>query len=147
NPMTLDEQYTDSDGDLVADAPTGPAKWKEPDTFVLGAFERPDDGHKEEWKEFAEHLAKSIGKKVEVVGAPASGAAASELLREGKVHARGMSTGAVPIGVNTAGFVPVCVMARKDGTFGYQMEILVPQNSPVQSTKDLKGRTLGLTSL
>lgn len=147
NPTTLEAPYLDADGDLVADTPTDEAKWKSPDTIVLGVFERPNEGHREEWKELAEALARATGKKVEVVGVSASGVETSALLREGKVHVLALSTGAVPVGVNTAGFVPVCVMARADGTFGYQMEVLVPAGSPVRSTKDLKGRTLGLTSL
>jgi phosphonate transport system substrate-binding protein len=46
-----------------------------------------------------------------------------------------------------AGFVPFAMMAnRDDGSFGYEMEIIVPKNSPIQKVEDLKGRKLAFTS-
>jgi phosphonate transport system substrate-binding protein len=42
--------------------------------------------------------------------------------------------------------VPFAMMASKDGNFGYEMEIIVPADSPIGSPADLKGKTLAFTS-
>jgi phosphonate transport system substrate-binding protein len=60
------------------------------------------------------------------------------------LHVFGVNTGGVPAAVN-AGFVPVCVPAAADGSFGYEMEFLVPADGTVKSIKDLKGKTMKLT--
>jgi phosphonate transport system substrate-binding protein len=42
--------------------------------------------------------------------------------------------------------VPFAMMASKDGSFGYEMEIIVPADSAIQSPADLKDKTLAFTS-
>jgi phosphonate transport system substrate-binding protein len=37
-------------------------------------------------------------------------------------------------------------MAGKDGTFGYEMEIIVPADSPIKTPADLKGKKVAFTS-
>jgi phosphonate transport system substrate-binding protein len=37
-------------------------------------------------------------------------------------------------------------MGAADGRFGYEMEIIVPADSPIQTLADLKGRTLAFTA-
>lgn len=37
-------------------------------------------------------------------------------------------------------------MAKNDGSFGYEMEIIVPADSPMQSPADIKGKTMAFTS-
>ena len=59
---------------------------------------------------------------------------------------RGVSTGPTPIAVNCAGYVPFAIMGTKDGTFGYEMEIIVPADSPIKSPADLKGKKLAFTA-
>jgi phosphonate transport system substrate-binding protein len=147
SPTHLDKEYADADGDLVADPPADPGKQANPDTLVFVTLEGSLDRAQSNWKEFVEHLEKVTGKKVELQ--EKSGSALEDLakLREHKVHLIALSTGTVPTGVNTAGFVPDCVMADAGGHFGYQMEILVPRDSPVQSPGDLKGKTIALGSL
>lgn len=48
--------------------------------------------------------------------------------------------------MNCAGFVPFAMMAAQDGSFGYEMEIIVPADSPIKSPADLKGKSLAFTS-
>lgn len=67
-------------------------------------------------------------------------------MRSGRLHVAGFNTGSNPIAVSCAGFVPFAMMAKNDGAFGYEMEIIVPANSPLKSPADLKGRTLAFTS-
>src|SRR3546814_2689656 len=38
------------------------------------------------------------------------------------------------------------MMAADDGSFGYEMEIIVPADSPIKSPEDLKGKTLAFTA-
>jgi phosphonate transport system substrate-binding protein len=48
--------------------------------------------------------------------------------------------------VNCAGFVPFAMMAAKDGSFGYEMEIVVPADSPIRTPADLKGKKIAFTA-
>src|SRR3546814_2977846 len=45
-----------------------------------------------------------------------------------------------------AGFVPFAMMAAADGSFGYEMEIIVQADGPIQSVADLKGRKVAFTA-
>ncbi len=67
-------------------------------------------------------------------------------MRSGRLHIAGINTGGTPIAVNCAGYVPFAMMAADDGSYGYEMEIIVPSNSGIQTPIDLKGRTLTFTS-
>ena len=64
----------------------------------------------------------------------------------GRLHVAGVNTGGNPVAVACAGFVPFAMMASKDGSFGYEMEIIVPADSSIQSPADLKGKALAFTS-
>src|SRR3546814_16888484 len=48
--------------------------------------------------------------------------------------------------VRSAGLGPFAMMAADDGSFGYEMEIIVPADSPIKSPEDLKGKTLAFTA-
>ena len=67
-------------------------------------------------------------------------------MRSGRLHIAGVNTGGNPVAVSCAGFVPFAMMASKDGSFGYEMEIIVPADSSMGSPADIKGRTLAFTS-
>ena len=73
-------------------------------------------------------------------------AAQYEAMRSGRLHVAGVNTGGNPVAVNCAGFVPFAMMASADGSFGYEMEIIVPAGSPLQTPADLKGKQLAFTS-
>jgi phosphonate transport system substrate-binding protein len=47
--------------------------------------------------------------------------------------------------VNCAGFVPFAMMASKNNEYGYEMEIIVQADGPIQKIEDLKGRTVAFT--
>jgi phosphonate transport system substrate-binding protein len=57
-----------------------------------------------------------------------------------------VNTGGNPIAVSCAGFVPFAMMASADGSFGYEMEIIVPADSDIKSVADIKGRSMAFTS-
>lgn len=144
-PTQLDAEYTDADGDLVADPPSDPAKRINPETLLFATLDR--DQERDVWREFADHLAKATGKKIEQVARPDGIGGATSSLREGTIHVLALTTGQVPTAVNRAGFVPCCVMADADGKFGYQMEILVAADSPIQNPKELRGKLVALGSM
>ena len=90
-------------------------------------------------------MSKVTGKKV-VFFPVQSYAAQYEAMRSGRLHVAGVNTGSNPVAVNCAGFVPFTMMATKDGAFGYEMEIIVPANSPIQTPEDLKGKTIAFVA-
>ena len=143
---TLDKAYCDLDADLVADLPTDPGKWINPSTIIFSYTPVEDPAvYKKVWDGFTEHMAKITGKKV-VFFPVQSYAAQYEAMRSGRLHIAGVNTGGNPVAVNCAGFVPFAMMAAKDGSFGYEMEIIVPADSPIKSPADLKGKKLAFTS-
>jgi phosphonate transport system substrate-binding protein len=90
-------------------------------------------------------MSELTGKKV-VFFPVQSNAAQLEAMRSGRLHVAGFNTGSNPIAVSCAGFVPFAMMAAKDGSFGYEMEIIVPADSPIQSPADIKGKSMAFTS-
>ena len=143
---TLDKAYCDRDGDLVADLPTDPKKWVNPSTIIFSYTPVEDPAvYAKVWDGFIKHMAKVTGKKV-VFFPVQSYAAQYEAMRSGRLHIAGVNTGGNPVAVNCAGFVPFAMMASKDGSFGYEMEIITPADSAIKSPSDIKGKTLTFTS-
>jgi len=142
----LDSRFCDRDGDLVADAPTDPSDWVDPDTLIF-AFTPVEDPavYREAWVDFLVHMEKATGKKVTFFPVQ-SNAAQIEAMRSGRLHIAGFNTGSNPLAVNCAGFVPFTIMASLDGSFGYEMEIITYPGSGIESVEDIKGRTLAFTS-
>jgi len=75
-----------------------------------------------------------------------SNAAELEAMRSGRLHIAGFNSGSNPIAVNCAGFVPFAAMGSANGGYGYEMEIIVPADSPIKTPADLKGKRVALTS-
>jgi len=142
----LDKQYCDRDGDLTADLPTDKSKVVDPGTIIFAYTPVEDPAvYAKVWDGFIEHMSKTTGKKV-VFFPVQSNAAQIEAMRSGRLHVAGFNTGSNPIAVACAGFVPFAMMAAKDGSYGYEMELIVPADSDIKSPADLKGRTLAFTS-
>jgi phosphonate transport system substrate-binding protein len=142
----LDKAYCDRNGDLVADAPTDPKQLVNPSTLVFAYTPVEDPAvYARVWDGFVKHMEKATGKKV-VFFPVQSNAAQVEAMRSGRLHIAGFNTGANPIAVNCAGFVPFAIMGTKDGNFGYEMEIIVPADSPIKTPADLKSKKLAFTA-
>lgn len=145
-PAEMDTRFCDADGDLVADLPTDPAQWVNPDTIIFAYTPVEDPAvYRDVWSEFIDHMAELTGKNVEFFAVD-SNAAQLEAMRAGRLHVAGFNTGGNPFAVNFAGFVPFAMMAAADGSFGYEMEIIVPANSPIQSIEELAGKSIAFTS-
>lgn len=143
---TLDKSYCDKDGDLVADLPTDKSKLVNPDTIIFSYTPVEDPAvYAKVWDGFIQHMSKLTGKKV-VFFPVQSNAAQLEAMRSGRLHIAGINTGSNPVAVNCAGFVPFTMMASKDGSFGYEMEIIVPADSAAKTPADLKGKNVAFTS-
>ncbi len=143
---TLDKQYCDRDHDLIADLPMDSSKWANPDTLIFAYTPVEDPAvYKQVWDGFIKHMEKVTGKKV-IFFPVQSNAAQIEAMRSGRLHVAGFNTGSNPIAVSCAGLVPFAMMASKDGSFGYEMEIIVPAGSPIKSPADIKGKTMTFTS-
>ena len=97
------------------------------------------------WDGFIKYMEKTTAKKV-VFFPVQSNAAQIEAMRSGRLHVAGFNTGSVPIAVNCAGFVPFAIMGTPNGQFGYEMEIIVPADSPIKTPADLKGKKIAFTS-
>ena len=142
----LDKKFCDANGDMVADAPTDPKQWIDPATLIFAYTPVEDpEVYRGVWDEFLRHMEKTTGKKVQFFPVQ-SNAAQLEAMRAGRLHVAGFNTGSNPLAVNCAGFVPITMMASKQGAYGYEMEIIVPADSSAQKIEDLKGKTIAFTS-
>ena len=111
---TLDKQYCDLDGDLVADLPPDPEKWVDPDTIIFSYTPVEDPAvYQKVWDGFINHMAEVTGKKV-VFFPVQSYAAQYEAMRSGRLHIAGVNTGGNPVAVELCGLRPV----RDDGLQG-----------------------------
>ena len=143
---TLDKQYCDRNRDLVADLPLDESQWNDPDTIIFSYTPVEDPAvYAKAWDDFIEHMAKVTGKKV-VFFPVQSYAAQYEAMRSGRLHVAGVNTGGNPVAVSCAGFVPFATMSKGAAIVGYEMEIIVPVDSALQTPADIKGRTMAFTS-
>lgn len=142
----LDPRFTDADGDLIADIPTDPSQWVDPAVLIFAYTPVEDPAvYVEVWSEFLDHLSEATGRPVQFFPVQ-SNAAQLEAMRAGRLHISAINTGANPLAVACAGFRPFAMMARADGSFGYEMEIITYPGSGIEELADLSGRQLAFTS-
>lgn len=126
--------------------PLDPKDWINPDTIIFTYTPVEDPAvYASIWDGFVKHMEKVTGKKV-IFFPVESNAAQLEAMRSGRLHVAGFNTGSNPIAVSCAGFVPFGMMAKNDGSFGYEMEIIVPADSKMMSPADISGKTMAFTS-
>ena len=141
----LDKIYCDRNGDLTADLPTDPKKIINPSALIFAYTPTEDPAvYQKAWDGFLRNMEKVTGKKV-VFFPVQSNAAQYEAMRSGRLHIAGVNAGGNATAVNCAGFVPFTMMASKDNSFGYEMEIVVPADSPIKTPADLKGHKIAFT--
>jgi phosphonate transport system substrate-binding protein len=164
--LTLKEGLIDSDKDGVADTPTDAKQLKNP--AELKFYVIAGDNHErnaKDWEPFLATLSKKLGKPVKYMVsypwprfsqsgpiAPEVGPVETydqqvELFGQNDLHICAFSTGQVPVAVSRLGFVPLFCAADDKGEFSYEMEIIVPADSPIKELKQLQGKELTLTSL
>jgi len=144
--FTLDSRYIDNDNDLIADIPTNKSKLIDPSTLIFAYTPVEDPAvYADVWSDFLEHMEEVTGKNVKFFPVQ-SNAAQIEAMRAGRLHIAGFNTGANPLAVACGGFRPFTMMAAKDGSFGYEMEIITYPGSGINSPADIKGKKLAFTS-
>lgn len=142
----LDTLYCDADGDLVADRPSDPGEWVDPDTLVFAYTPVEDPAiYADIWQPFIDHLAEVTGKDVRFF-AVQSNSAQVEAMRSGRLHVAGFSTGPTPFAVNLAGYVPFALMGSDDGQFGYTLQLYTRVDSGIDTMQDLAGKRVAHTS-
>ncbi|MEY3251268.1 MAG: hypothetical protein RL227_241 [Pseudomonadota bacterium] len=142
----LDTLYCDADGDLVADAPKDPSKWRDPATLVWAYTPIEDPAvYANAFKPFTDHLERCVGKRI-VYYPVLSNAAQIEAMRSGRLHFTGFSTGPTGFAVNLAGAVPFAAQGTGDQVLGYNLLAIVKASSAYQTLADLKGKKVAHTS-
>lgn len=138
----LDVRYCDANGDLVADTPTDTKDQLDPDVLIFSYTPVEDPSvYENVFTEFMDYLAEKTGKKVKWYGAD-SYAAQVEAMRSGRLHVAGISTGPTVFGVNLAGYVPIAIMGKADGRFGYKLQLITHKDTNITKVGDLKGRNV-----
>jgi phosphonate transport system substrate-binding protein len=144
--LALDARFRDTDGDLLADIPANAAELIDPPVLVFAYTPVEDPAvYAKVWEGFLKHMEKETGKRVQFFPVQ-SNAAQLEAMRAGRLHVAGFNTGSNPLAVNCAGFRPFAMMARADGSFGYEMEIITHPGSGIEKIEDIKGKKLAFTS-
>ena len=143
----LDKQlYCDESRDLVADTPSQGYQLQDPDTLVFSHAPVEDpSSYEAAFGEFMQYLSKTTGKKVRWHSAKSS-ADQITAMRAGEVHVAGISPGPTVYAVNLAGYVPIAVMCKSDGSFGYKLNLITRKDSNIASLSDLEGRKVAHVS-
>ena len=142
----LDPRFTDADGDLIADIPTDESQWIDPSVLIFAYTPVEDPAvYAEVWQPFLDHMSEVTGKPVQFFPVQ-SNAAQIEAMRAGRLHVAGFNTGSNPLAVACAGFRPFAMMARADGSFGYEMEFITFPGSGISEIGDIAGRTMAFTA-
>jgi phosphonate transport system substrate-binding protein len=142
----LDPRFKDADGDLVADTPSDAKDLIDPPVLIFAYTPVEDPAvYAKVWDGFIKHLEKTTGKRVQFFPVQ-SNAAQIEAMRAGRLHVAGFNTGATPLAVNCAGFVPFTLMSTKDGTYGYKMEIITHPGSGIDKPEDIKGKKMAYSA-
>jgi phosphonate transport system substrate-binding protein len=142
----LDALYCDANQDLVADPPTDPKKFRDPNTVVF-AFTPVEDPavYEKLFQPFMGHLSQCLDKKT-VFFAVQSNSAEIEAMRSGRLHIAAFSTGPTNYAVNIAGAVPFAIRGTADVPEGVAVRLIVRKDSPYQNIGDLKGKKVAHTS-
>jgi phosphonate transport system substrate-binding protein len=142
----LSPEYTDKDGDLLADAPRDPKDWLDPDTLVLAHYKDADaDTQLVDWDALVARLGEATGKKI-VAQEYLNSADDVGALKTGTIHIVALHAADAPYVVNNAGFVPVGVLGSEDGAHGNHLDIAVAAKSNVRDLADVRGHTLTCTT-
>lgn len=142
----LDPMFCDVDGDMVADPPTDPKKFRNPRTLVF-AFTPVEDPaiYDRLFQPFMAHLTECTEKKTVFLQVQ-SNSAEVEAMRSGRLHIAAFSSGPTTFAVNIAGAVPFAIRGTEKGPEGVHLAMIVRKDSPYQKLEDLKGKKIAHTS-
>jgi phosphonate transport system substrate-binding protein len=142
----LDDAFCDENRDLVADAPTDPARLRNPSTLVFAYTPVEDPAlYASQFRPLLEYLTQCTGKRV-VYFQVTSNAAQVEAMRSGRLHIAGFSTGPTAFAVNLAGAVPFAIKGNEREFESYRVVVITRANSEIRTLADLRGRRVAHTS-
>lgn len=136
----LAARYCDSDLDPIADTPTNPQEWLDPDTIIMSTTPNEDPlSYGREMKDFYNYLESCLNRKV-IFYPLQSSEAEIDAMKNGRLHIASFSSGSTIIAVNAAGAVPFAVKGDAEGPLDTSMLVLVRNDSPIQNLNDLKNK-------
>ena len=142
----LDDAFCDENRDLVADAPTDPARFRTPSTLVFAYTPVEDPAlYASQFRPLMEYLTTCTGRRV-VYFQVTSNAAQVEAMRSGRLHIAGFSTGPTAFAVNLAGAVPFAIKGNEREFESYRVVLITRANSDIRGVADLRGRRVAHTS-
>ncbi len=143
----LDNLYCDTNGDLTADLPADPKKWKNPKALLISYSPQEDPATYEKlWSPYIAHLNICTGRSVRYLQVPSS-AATIEAMRSGRIQMSLLSAGDTPFAVNVAGAVPIANHGtEKGGVTAYHLIVIVKKDSAIRTLADLKGKRVAHVS-
>ena len=142
----LAPEYSDCNGDLIADPPTDPALWRNPSTLVWAYAPIEDPAvYAELFKPFTTHLKECLGRQI-VYYPVMTGSAEIEALKSGRLHFAGFATGSTVTAVREAGAVPFATKGVDGAVRGYRLIAVVRADSPYHTLSALAGKRVAHSS-
>ncbi len=143
----LDTIYCDADGDLTADLPKDPRRWKNPASLLLSYSPQEDPATYEKmWAPYVDHMRACTKRNVRFLQVHSS-AATIEALRSGRIQFSLLSAGDTPFAVNVAGAVPIANHGTlKDGITAYHLIVVVKSDSAIKTMPQLAGKRVAHVS-
>ncbi|MBC7624727.1 MAG: phosphate/phosphite/phosphonate ABC transporter substrate-binding protein [Aeromicrobium sp.] len=146
----LDTIYCDEDRNLLADAPSNPAKLKNPKTILLSYSPQEDTATYEKmWSPYVQFMTQCLGLPVRFLQVHSS-AATIEAMRSGRIQMSLLAAGDTPFAVNVAGAVPFAIhgniINHKPTLMAYHLIMVVRADSPYKTMRDLVGKRVAHVS-
>lgn len=143
----LSSEYVDANKDLIADAPTDPAKQLDPPELLFSYIASEEHARNADtFAPLTAALAQATGKTVRFI--PLTNLDEQlAAMHDGRLHVTAFNTGAVPIAVDAAGFVPVSVLGGESGPQSYHLKLLASSRSGLSDMKEVEGKEVTLTEM
>ena len=140
----LDNLYCDVDQNLTADAPTDPAKLKNPKSILLSYSPQEDTATYEKmWSPYVRFMAQCLGRPMRFLQVHSS-TATIEAMRSGRIQMSLLAAGDTPFAVNVAGAIPFAIHGNiingKPTLMAYHLIMVVRADSPYKTMRDLAGK-------
>lgn len=143
---TLGREYVDRNGDLLADPPTDPAGWLDPETIVLAHYiDAEAETQAIDWEGLERRLEEATGKKI-VAQEYRNSADDVEAVKAGKIQVVALHAADTPYLVNHAGFVPTAILGTETGVHGNHLVIAASPKSNIKQLTDVRGHSLTCTT-
>ena len=140
NHGNLASRYCDNDIDLVADTPSNPQDWVDPDPIIMSTTPNEDAlSYSKELKDLYKYLESCLDRQV-IFYPLQSSEAEIDAMKNGRIHIASFSSGSTIAAVNAAGAVPFAIKGNAEGPINTSMLVLVRKDSPIEKPSDLKNR-------